>query len=261
MKKILLILVCVLFLAGVTQAATPVPVSFWEMEEPSGLTAGDTMGLNPGNLEGGLDFAVHAVAGREAGKQALHFGTGAADVLRVPTSSSLASYDAMSFMCWVNLDSAQQLQVFVSTEDATTFVKGFCSLIYPGTSYAVYASDGTTPGSTGITGPALAVGEWHMLTYTHDGVGLGALYIDDSLAPVDTTAQLHAPSAADWLFGHSWLFGDRPMLGSMDEAAYWNVALSADEVREIYLEGVTIPEPATMALLGLGALGLLRKRR
>ena len=257
MKKFVLVLVLTLSIAVTASAQSPAPVSWWEFEEITGTVAGDTMGLNPGNLDL-MDFSTNVVAGRDAGKQALNFSANA-DVLRVPTSASLQAYDAMSFMCWVNLASAQQLQVYVSTESAPTWGSGFSLLGYPGTQTAAYAFDGTTAGSTGITDPtSLPVDEWHMLTYTHNGVDTASIYVDDT--PVVSGGQLHSPSTGEWLIGESFWYGVRPMIGAMDEAAYWDVELTPDDVIDVYNNGV-VPEPMTLSLLGLGGLALLRRRR
>jgi hypothetical protein len=54
-------------------------------------------------------------------------------------------------------------------------------------------------------------------------------------------------------------YGDKKFDGLLDEVAIWDVALSGDAIRDIYNDGV--PEPATVALLGLGGLALIRRRK
>lgn len=261
MKKMLLILVCISFLAGVTYAATPLPVSYWEYEETSGIVAGDTMGLNDGSLVG-LDFSVNSVAGRAAGTLALQFGAVGSSVT-VPASTSLNSYTAMTAMCWVKFDSFDGIGALIGNESyPAPNYWGYALVEYPDTHFSAFADAGG--GSAGITDPGiLPLGEWMMLTYTHDGTN-GALYVNNTQVVAPTPLPNQALATAVLMMGNSpeaAQFGDRPLHGAMDEAAFWDVALSDAEVADVYANGVTIPEPATMALLGLGTLGLLRKRR
>jgi len=46
-------------------------------------------------------------------------------------------------------------------------------------------------------------------------------------------------------------------LGDIDELRIYSRALTADEISTLY----TIPEPATLSLLALGGIALLRKRK
>jgi hypothetical protein len=265
MKKMLLIVLCISLLASVAQAS-PMPVSYWEMED-TGIVASDTMGRNDGGLVN-LDFVTDAVAGRVAGSQALYFGAEAAtnDHVLIPASTSMNSYTAMSFMCWVKLDpTTASYPVFVSSEgsDGSGMATGFTTLTFGGyPNYSAYTGDGLSAGSVGLnSGVTVPQGEWHMLSYTNDGSNV-SLYIDNSPVAGPMAVNTPAPGDAPMLLGNSFLFGNvRYMVGAMDEAAFWDVGLSANDIAEIYANGVTIPEPATMALLGLGALALLRKRR
>ena len=53
--------------------------------------------------------------------------------------------------------------------------------------------------------------------------------------------------------------GYGPFAGQLAIFRYYNRALTAQEIARNY--SVIVPEPAMLSLLGLGALGLLRRRR
>ena len=110
---------------------------------------------------------------------------------------------------------------------------------------------------------------WYGLAVTSDGQAL-TMYIDmgdgsgyTSVGSLDMSAQTIAENAlgqngSNWTFGRGWYNGSfvDHINGYLDDVRFSDVALGAED-----LIGVQIPEPATMALLGFGALVMLRKRK
>jgi hypothetical protein len=103
----------------------------------------------------------------------------------------------------------------------------------------------------------------HHYAMTYDGdTGRMEIYTDNALlasAVQATEAALPWGSIQNFEIGalsfDSWWGG-----GVVDDFALWNQVLTADERTIVYtlgVDGLAVPEPAALTLLGLGALGLL----
>jgi hypothetical protein len=224
-------------------------VGYWPFEETTGDITEDLSGNNNDGTLIGLDFSVNYVAGRVAGTRALQFGAAATSAVAVPASTSLNSYTAMTAMCWVKVDdfgndgaAGTAIRAFMGNEDYTGGqYRGFAMVEYPDAHLATYADAGG--GSVGITDPGtMSVDTWMMLTYTHDGVN-GALYINDTQVVAPTPQPNQALATANLIFGNSIPFGPRPLMGAIDEAAFWNGALTLEEIYYVYLNGGPLPPP------------------
>lgn len=110
---------------------------------------------------------------------------------------------------------------------------------------------------------------WYGLAVTSDGQTV-TMYIDmgdgngySSVGSLDISAQSVADNALaantyNWTFGRGWYNGSfvDQIDGYLDNVRFSDTALAPEE-----LIGITVPEPATMVLLGLGALVGIRKRK
>jgi hypothetical protein len=106
---------------------------------------------------------------------------------------------------------------------------------------------------------------WHMLTFTFDQTGYTdfygteAMYVDGVQVHLAANNHFGDILDPDIVVG----FDDRPSggaywKGAIDGYTVYNHGLSQADVTALYSR---VPEPATIALLGLGGLVLLRKKR
>ncbi len=100
---------------------------------------------------------------------------------------------------------------------------------------------------------------WHMYTFsTSYSAATGpilSIYIDDTL--VATGANGGFAEAAEFGFGGLTSTGKPVFPGWLDELRVYDRALAECDVAELY----AIPEPATLAILGLGSLLAFRRKR
>lgn len=206
----------------------------------------------------------------------------------VPFNSALnpASGSPFTIEFWVNpaadvTDGSGPAPVFnrVSSGNRSGWVF-FQRSAAQGWNFAMYNGSGSTVGIQ-LTGGTYTPGTWSLVDAVWDGT-TPKLYVNgvDTGAAVTGPGGYNASTSAIFSTG-SYDTGSNPFTGGVDETAFYGTALPAAKVLAHfnaaanattysslvvgdgaieYLRNDPVPEPSCMALLGLGALGLLKRR-
>ena len=110
-------------------------------------------------------------------------------------------------------------------------------------------------------------GSWHHVVITHDDNNQTLMYVDGVQVGQNLSAGSIAGNGAAMFIGNNPGATGRSWDGMLDDVALWNRVLTTDEIAAIYNNGdgatiaSLIPEPSSLALLGLGCLLVVRRRR
>ncbi len=112
----------------------------------------------------------------------------------------------------------------------------------------------------------ISAGQWYHVAAVFDADNDVSFFLDGSFVQTVTGSSPANPSVKPLTFGRNPIsYGSQAFYsGGLDEVAIYDRSLSAAEIHEHYL-AATVPEPSTLALLGMGAIGLMawvwRKRK
>lgn len=258
MFKRLFVLVLVLGMAGNASADLK---GYWALD-------GDALDSSAYGNHGAINGSVAAAADRFGNPSgAMSFAGGSGDNINVGQPAALNLTGAMTITAWLYLDStspvhdSRSARILARMGGTRAWSTGTEKNPVDGVSYPAtmqISSNGSD--IVGVYEPTLPLDQWvHYAGVYTPGTSL-EIYLNGDPVGINTTdipASQFSNNGRDVLIGNRPDSSDCGWYGSLDEVRIYSDALSETEIEAV----MAIPEPATMLMLGLGGLALMRRKR
>lgn len=272
MKQLSIVFVCLAFTASTWAGIDDGLISYWNLDDGAGATASDGKGVNDGALLAGQGGGIAPVWTPGKWGNALAFD-GVSSYVDCGSDISLQPA-VVSVSAWVKQVAYNYYgQIAGLATDTGSYESGYSLLsddqwIGGGESLAMWVSGGPGESDGGYTANTAvpAAGDWIHVVGTYDGTET-IVYVNG----VPGTPSTAESGNIDYQYVTGFYMGVYwtpelpstewflPYSGLIDDVGVWGRALTQGEVS--WLSNNPIPEPATLTLLGLGALGLMRRKR
>ena len=233
------------------------PLAYWRLDETSGPTLADASGNNNNMTAGGT--VIFAQPGATAdGNASLGYSSSSSTSV-ASTVTGLRENFSVEF--WINPDSTSNYnQSLTAGSDSGWGQFRF----HTGSSGQVWVGVGSNDSTGRFSASDLGAGtvtlnEWQHFVFTLediDGSTGTAKFYKDGVLLASKVINLGTAWTDFRLVG-----GGNGLNGEIDDVAIYDFALTADQIGAHYAAASIIPEPSSLALLGLGTVFISRRRR
>jgi hypothetical protein len=233
------------------------PLAYWTFEENNALSLVGGFTLVQSGNTAVSNAGDGAPLGDVAGNRSLVFdGTGNA---QTSLGSEFQGQDHGTIMFWLNFQTDAQGELYNglvyskggSYSLLTRLDQPFTANISNSMAYADH-----------LFAPAITPSKWYHVVLAYDRTAADPnakrmIYIDGKLAAADGSVNGYDPSGLLQIGGKLG-YTTTNLVGSLDEFAVWNRTLSQSEIQSIYSP---VPEPMSLAALGMGVVAVIRRRK
>jgi len=215
-------------------------VAYWNFDEVSGGTAGDSIGGNTGILVNGPAWTTGKIG------NALDFD-GVDDYVNVGTNSALNITGDVTVSAWVKHDTSLGADVVVGKLGNSLLPY---SIRIDGNDYVNFDQmNGTAPQSTLTSNGKVPLGIWTHVAVVRSG-GTRSIYINGTLDKGPTAyTKAGGASTVPFVIGNISTIGSDYFDGAIDDVRVYNRALSSFEVQDLFASatGTTGSQPPVIA--------------
>lgn len=211
-------------------------IAVWEMDETSGTIAYDAHGSNNLTIASGVDLNQSGILGTS-----FYYSDYSTDYLNRNSFYSLSGSTSFSVSIWVKPPQNERNYCF-SIRSGIDITPGFFIIVEPSSTDPNYPpvaafNDGVNDLRCNADNP-INNSNWHLMVVTYDAsTETMRFYIDNDLKDTQTAGTSIGNTGSNLFIGNGSNYSTHRYKGWIDQTAFWEKVLNADEISILYNAG------------------------